>query len=62
MRAKSLINGIFSLFHNLGASCISYVYHFGRICHVCQCPAGFENSPRPLVFTSASGCRASEKI
>ena len=24
--------------------------------------AGLENSTRPLVFTSASGCRASEKI
>ena len=47
----SLFHNKFNKFNNTGARMLDSIYHM---------TSGLENSTHPLVFTSVSGCRASE--
>ena len=50
----SLSRNEFNKFNNTKARMLDTIYHMKK--------SGLENSTRPLVFTSASGCRASENF
>ena len=53
-------NFSYNSFNNIGVTQI--VWSFGDRSFFLTTTAGLENSTRPLVFTSALGCRASENF